>query len=300
MSKKKGRKGRRMNISSATSQSTTPVITLLGHKYDRTKLLPGTKVKDGAVFSVPRKDFARFKILERNRDVSKSQVNKLIGSMKEPRGQVEPITINEKWEVINGQHRLDAAIDGNLDHVIVIMSYGATIADVIVMNTTQKKWNFWDFLKCHSHKTAPNHDEYQKIKKFLKDYPISHQAALWMLSGNNHDAGMEDFEAGEFKILHMEEAQKQGDLLRKVKGYKTVNVSVTKFCWAFVKIQNATTHKKYGAKPMSMAHLMKNLKKYGGKFFNTGGNREYYLDEIKECYNTRLPKSKKLTLRVSL
>ena len=299
MRNKTKKKGKQRNISTIPKHM-APVITLLGHKYDKNKLDPYTKIKNGAVFSVPRQDFSRFKILERNRDVNKSHRAKLISSMKEPRGQVEPITINENWEVINGGHRLDAAIEGNLDHVIVIMSYGATIEDVIVMNTTQKKWNFWDFLKCHSHKTAPNHAPYQKVKKFLKDYPISHQAALWMLSGNNHDNGMEDFEEGEFKILHEEEAQKQGDLLRKVKGYKTVNVSVTKFCWAFVKIQNATTHKKYGLKPMGIAHLMKNLKKYGGKYFNTGGNREYYLEEMKECYNTRIPKSKNLPLRISL
>ena len=299
MRNKTKKKGKQRNVSTIPKH-TAPVITLLGHKYDKNKLDPYTKVKHGAVFSVPRKDFSRFKILERNRDVNKSHRAKLISSMKEPRGQVEPITINENWEVINGGHRLDAAIEGNLDSIIVVMSYGATIEDVIVMNTTQKKWNFWDFLKCHSHKTAPNHAPYQKVKKFLKDYPISHQAALWMLSGNNHDNGMEDFEEGKFKILHQEEAQKQGDLLRKVKGYKTVNVSVTKFCWAFVKIQNATTHKKYGLKPMGIAHLMKNLKKYGGKYFNTGGNREYYLEEMKECYNTRIPKSKKLTLRISL
>jgi len=297
MSKKTGRKGRRMNISSAASQNTAPVITLLGHKYDKIKLDPYTKIENGAVFSVPRKDFSKFKLLERNRDTGKSHVNKLIGSMQEPRGQVEPITINEKWEVVNGQHRLEAAKEGNLDHVIVIMSYGATIEDVIIMNTTQKKWNFWDFLKCHSHESAPNSVEYQKIKNFLKDYPISHKAALWMLSGNNHDYGMEDFEAGTLKVLHLEEAQKQGDLLRKVNGYKTVDVSIWKFCHAFVKIQNARTAS--GTK-MSMATLMKNLKKYGGKFFNTGGNQDYYLDEMKECYNSRLPKAKKLTLRVSL
>ena len=114
MSKKKGRKGRRINLS-ATPQHKAPVITLLGHKYDKNKLDPYTKIKNGSVFSVPRKDFSRFKILERNRDVNKSHMAKLIGSMKEPRGQVEPITINENWEVINGGHRLDAAIDGNLD-----------------------------------------------------------------------------------------------------------------------------------------------------------------------------------------
>ena len=296
MRNKTKKKGKQRNVSTIPKHI-APVITLLGHKYDKNKLDPYTKIKDGSVFSVPRKDFSKFKILERNRDTSKAHVNKLIGSLQEPRGQVEPITINEKWEVVNGQHRLEAAEDGGLDQVIVIMSYGATIKDVIVMNTTQKRWIFWDFLKCHSHESASNSVEYQKLKKFLKDYPISHKAALWLLTGNNHDYGMEDFEAGTLKVLHLEEAQKQGDLLRKVKGFNTVDVSIWKFCYAFVKIQNARTAS--GTK-MSMATLMKNLKKYGGKFFNTGGNQEYYLDEMKECYNTRLPKSKKITLRVSL
>ena len=145
MRNKTKKKGKQRNISTIPKHI-APVITLLGHKYDKNKLDPYTKIKDGSVFSVARKDFSKFKILARNRDTSKSQVNKLIGSLQEPRGQVEPITINEKWEVINGQHRLEAAEDGGLDHVIVIMSYGATIEDVIVMNTTQKKWNFWDFL----------------------------------------------------------------------------------------------------------------------------------------------------------
>tara|TARA_R100001244_G_scaffold104033_1_gene77194 strand:+ start:153 stop:1058 length:906 start_codon:yes stop_codon:yes gene_type:complete len=294
--RKKGKTKRRMNIASV-AKSATPVITLLGHKYDKATLPSYTKIKDGAVFSVPREDFHKFKLLKRNRNTSQAQVNKLIVKLQEPKGQLVPIIINEKWEVINGQHRLQAAEEGNIDHIIVMMSFGATIEDVIIMNTTEKKWNFWDYLKCHSEPSAPSSEEYQKIKTFLKDYTISPKAALWLLSGNNHDYGTEDFEAGIFEVKHLEEAQKQGDYLRKVKGYNTVNVSVLKFCWSFVKIQK--TKDKDGNK-MSMPTLMRNLKKYGGKFFNTGGNQEYYLDEMKECYNSRLPKSKKISLRVSL
>ena len=192
MSIKKGKKGKKMNVSSIPKHK-APVITLLWHKYDNNKLDPYTKIKDGEVFTVPRKDFEKFKILERNRDISKSQVNKLVGKLQEPKGQLVPIIINEKWEVINGQHRLEAITESSIEHIIVMMSYGATIEDVIVMNTTEKKWGFWDYLKCNAHETAPNSAEYKKLKKFLKNYPISPKAALWLLSGNNHDYGTEDF-----------------------------------------------------------------------------------------------------------
>ena len=57
MSKKKGRKGRRINLSSIPKYK-APVITLLGHKYNKDKLDPYTNIKDGEVFTVPRKDFS--------------------------------------------------------------------------------------------------------------------------------------------------------------------------------------------------------------------------------------------------
>ena len=60
--KEKGKKGKKMNVSSIPKHK-APVITLLGHKYDKNKLDPYTKIKDGEVFTVPRKDFEKFKIL---------------------------------------------------------------------------------------------------------------------------------------------------------------------------------------------------------------------------------------------
>ena len=46
MSIKKGRKGRRLHISTERKPN---VITMLGHKYDRTTLAPYGKVKNGSV-----------------------------------------------------------------------------------------------------------------------------------------------------------------------------------------------------------------------------------------------------------
>ena len=288
MSIKKGRRGRRLNISTEKKPS---VITMLGHKYDRATLAPYGKVKDGQVFYVRKEHFGRFKFLETNRKVYDAQVSRLTGLLKEPRGQRDPIKINKQWEVIDGQHRLEAAKEGGLDAVMVLMQEDATIDDVIVMNTSQKKWGWQDYLWTHSHSSRPNHKEYRKLKKFMDDYGVNCKVATWLLSGNNHDYGVEDFEEGTFKVNEEDEAIKQATYLKTIKGYK-VDVSVFKFTKAFIALQKL--HSKDGKK-MLISTLMSKLKKYGRKYFTAGGNQEYYYDEMCNCYNERTPKMKQIS-----
>ena len=289
MSIKKGRKGRRLHISTERKPN---VITMLGHKYDRATLAPYGKVKNGQVFYVRKEHFGRFKFLETNRDRNDAQVNRLMGLLKEPRGQRDPIKINRKWEVIDGQHRLDAAIQGGLDCVMVLMQDDATIDDVIVMNTSQKKWGWADFLKTHSHESRPNYKEYRNLKKFMEDYGVNQKIATWLLSGNNHDYGKKDFEEGTFTVKAEENAVKQATYLKAIKAYKKVDTTVFKFCVAFISIQKL---KSKDGKSMVMATLLKNLKKYGGNHFEASGNQEYYYDEIVACYNSRIPKKKNIS-----
>ena len=290
MSIKKGRKGRRLEISTETRKPN--VITMLGHKYDRATLTPYGKVKNGSVFWVKREHFDRFKFLETNRDRSDAQVNRLMGLLKEPRGQRDPIKINKKWEVIDGQHRIDAAREGGLDAVMVLMQDNATIDDVIVMNTSQKKWAWQDYLKTHSHESRPNHMEYRKLTKFMDDYGVNHKVGTWLLSGNNHDYGVTDFEEGKFKVREEENAIKQATYLKTLKGYKKVDTSVFKFTKAFIALQKL--HSKDGKK-MLISTLMSKLKKYGGKYFEAAGNQDYYYEEMCSCYNERTPKMKQIS-----
>ena len=289
MSIKKGKKGKRLQVSTERKQN---VITMLGHKYDRATLAPYGKVKDGQVFYVRKEHFDRFKFLETNRKVYDAQVSRLTGLLKEPRGQRDPIKINKQWEVIDGQHRLEAAKEGGLDAVMVLMQEDATIDDVIVMNTSQKKWGWQDFLRTHSHSSRPNHKEYKKLKKFMDDYGLNYKVAIWLLSGNNHDYGVEDFEEGNFKVKEAEEATKQATYLKTIKGYKKVDISVFKFTKAFIALQKL--HSKDGKK-MLISTLMSKLKKYGGKYFSAGGNQEYFYDEMCNCYNERTPKMKQIS-----
>ena len=293
MSIKKGKGGRRLHRAVASSLLNKPnMITMLGHKHDRATLAPYGKVKDGQVFYVRKEHFDRFKFLPTNRKTYDNQVHRLMGLLKEPRGQRDPVKINKRWEVIDGQHRIQAAIKGQIEAIMVLMQENATIDDVIVMNTSQKKWCWQDYLKTHSHESRPSHGEYKKLSKFMEDYGLNYKVAIWLLSGNNHDYGVEDFEEGSFEVKEEDKAIKQATYLKTIKGYKKVDVSVFKFTKAFIALQKL--HSKDGKK-MLIGTLMSKLKKYGGKYFSAGGNQEYYYDEMCNCYNERTPKMKQIS-----
>ena len=109
------------------------------------------------------KDWEKLKFLADNRDTDDGAVKRLAESISKF-GQLEPIVINEKWEIINGQHRAKACKLLDIP-VLYIISDGASIQDTILMNNNQKSWKNRDYLKCFSHKNHKNHQEYRKVKK---------------------------------------------------------------------------------------------------------------------------------------
>ena len=59
-------------------------------------------------------NYDMFKFMEGNRKISSTNLNQIISSMKEKQ-LVIPITVNEKFEIIDGQHRFSACKYLNLD-----------------------------------------------------------------------------------------------------------------------------------------------------------------------------------------
>ena len=92
------------------------------------------------------KDWGKLKFLEDNRDTDDADVKRLAESIKN-NGQLQPIVINEKWEICEGQHRVKACILLDIP-VLYVISEGATIKDTILMNNNQKSWKNRDYLKC--------------------------------------------------------------------------------------------------------------------------------------------------------
>jgi|TARA_R100000750_G_C2329069_1_gene89439 hypothetical protein len=212
-------------------------IPMLGYQYDINKLKNDSACNTQVRYTT---DYSKFKTMEDNRDVEDRHVAELVVNIRK-RGQLQPILVNEKGEILDGQTRLKACKLLGIP-VMYLLSYKTTIKDVILINTTQKSWGTPDYLKCFSHENHWNHLEYRKISKFQKEYPLKFDICIFLLTGRFRQSSsgkdLREFKTGNFKVDDLEKAQRQGARLLKIKAFAPTLVRVGKFVKAFFTIVN--------------------------------------------------------------
>lgn len=111
-------------------------------------------------------DYGKFIIMGENRNVNLLHIKRLVQSFNEKQ-LICPIIVNEKYEVIDGQHRLKACIETGMPvYYFVIPGYGIT--EVQKLNTNQKNWTKLDYLDMYC---AEGLTPYLQFKKFMTDFP---------------------------------------------------------------------------------------------------------------------------------
>ena len=108
-------------------------------------------------------DYDKFTFIKENRSINKAHVKKLIESMKQ-KTIFNPILINSKNEIIDGQHRL-LALKSLLKEVEFTIVDDVNVDDLISLNTNSKDWRNPEFLE---HYVKSEHKEY-KVFKYFKD-----------------------------------------------------------------------------------------------------------------------------------
>lgn len=102
--------------------------------------------KIGAVYETM--DYDMFHYLDGNRRDAEIRGRKLLNGIKKY-GQLVPITVNEKMEVIDGQARLWAC-----NHLSIPVKYtivtGIGYKECIAINTVQKNWSLADYVKSYA------------------------------------------------------------------------------------------------------------------------------------------------------
>ena len=226
-------------------------------------------------------DYSLFKALKGNRVVNQKHVQKLINSMRKKMHH-SPIQVNEKMEIIDGQHRLEArkAIGAPIEYYI---SKGADISTVQDLNTNSEDWKIDDYLHSYISKGIKDYIIY---KQFLDSYKFNHKITMYLLT-NNAGGCSEDFNSGNFKIKDIEKAAEIASKLNIVGGYYDGYKRRT-FCYAFVRCLNNSK--------FSFEEFIAKLAYQRSKIYDCA-KVEQYLEIIEEIYNYKRSAKDKIVLR---
>ena len=142
------------------------------------------------------KDYSIFKKHVSNRELTKPNIQRLIASIQS-RNLLEfrPIIVNSHMEVIDGQHRLEAAKFLNVEIYYKIDAV-SEMGDILLLNINQKTWGLDDYLKYY---LSIKSEEYIKLKTFMTNQKIDIRQALRLINQSS-SYGFKCFKSGRFKF----------------------------------------------------------------------------------------------------
>ena len=132
------------------------------------------------------KDYSIFKRLTGNRDIPESRISKIVESIQTIGWVRNPIIVNEKMEVIDGQGRLTALQRLKMP-VEYIIAEGAGNKECIYMNMNMVNWKLPDFIKSYAEQGNEN---YQRLLSLMERYANGNldiiSTAVYRLSKSKH------------------------------------------------------------------------------------------------------------------
>lgn len=165
-------------------------------------------------------DYSRFKFLKGNRDINEQKVKKIKQDIESGIDFLKyaPIVVNEKMEIIDGQHRyaVSMAMKTNVYYVINI---AADLEVVPAINSRSSKWRTVDFLNSYVDLKRP---VYCALRDFVNQYKgIGIPTAAKMLHAGtvNENEAMEAFQEGKLKSDYIDVAHEIAKLLSDLEPY---------------------------------------------------------------------------------
>ena len=154
-------------------------------------------------------NYDKFNILSGNRPIYRGHLNRLTDAIREENLLAfNPIIVNEKMEVIDGQHRLKAAQKLKTDVYYIVLPAG-NLSEVQLLNTNNRNWTTVEFLDSYCKRGFA---DYKVLRQFAEDHDFTIPTALMMLSGGfrkgkwRHEKTLE-FKTGDFKVVDKAKAE---------------------------------------------------------------------------------------------
>lgn len=186
---------------------------------ERALLKDDEKYNDEVSAVYKTNDYNLFTNISGNRVINVLHLKRLKTSMKERYLRI-PIIVNEKFGIIDGQHRFLNCMELGLP-VFYIVNKGYQLAEVQRLNSNSSNWGMNDYMDGY---VDMGYVDYIKYKEYREKFGFSHTETRGILSGTKSKESSIQFKSGEFKITHEEEflsvARKIMEMKPYYKGYK--------------------------------------------------------------------------------
>jgi hypothetical protein len=116
---------------------------------------------------------------------------------------MSPVIVNEHMYVIDGQHRIAAAMELKLP-VYYIIADGYGIEEMQTLNQNTKNWTGTDFMNCYA---DLGHADYVILRDFMAKYKFGLQECVVLLGANRGSTGYAQVASGVFQVTQLAKAE---------------------------------------------------------------------------------------------
>lgn len=155
-------------------------------------------------------DLSVFKTIKGNRPANPQHVRRLSHSIKQNGMLQNPIIVNDKMQVIDGQHRLLAAKEA-ASGVFYIIVDGYNLGEVQTLNLNQKNWTKEDFMNGYADMGVESYIRLREFYKKNKEFNLGSCIALCSNTSSSSASSISSkFKAGVDKPVGLKEIFEEG------------------------------------------------------------------------------------------
>ena len=226
-------------------------------------------------------DLSIFKTLKGNRPVNPSHLKGLLKSVKE---NYLPtiIIVNDKMEIIDGQHRNEVCKILNFP-IKYIIRPGYGLKEAQALNANSKIWTDKDHISSFA---TLGKEDYQQLLAFIEKYKFGIKESERLLTGVSTHSGKSGSRSlaktGEFKVVNLARAEKWAQTILSIEPYYK-GVRRRSFFHAMFRLLN---QKDKNMTPFKSATFLNKLEKNSLRLQDCV-TVEMYIKDIEKIYNYR-------------
>ena len=216
--------------------------------------------------------YQRFSYFNSNRNLDENHVKRLMYSI-ELNGLLEEITINEKWQIIDGQHRFEALKRLNLP-VYAKIKIGASEDDIIPCNIVRRGWTIKNYVNHYASKGIADYTQLQEVMD-NNTTKLGSNTLVDIYCDTSYRAST--LREGRYQFNHEKGKQLQ-EMISEIEPYMPLYSNTSKFVKALTQV--VKSNEKFNIK-----RFVSQLQKYK---LNVYPNTTDTAKSIVEVYNRRL------------